>query len=58
MNPKTPPDHTEDAVRLSKRMAQLGLCSRREADGYIEQGWVTVNGKTAQLGDKVTPDDH
>lgn len=38
MNPKTPPDHTEDAVRLSKRMAQLGLCSRREADGYIEQG--------------------
>ncbi|HEZ7264676.1 TPA: hypothetical protein WJI49_001469, partial [Neisseria meningitidis] len=57
MNPKTPPDHTEDAVRLSKRMAQLGLCSRREADGYIEQGWVTVNGKTAVLGQKVSPAD-
>lgn len=41
------------AVRLSKRMAELGLCSRREADGYIEQGWVRVNGKTAVLGQKV-----
>ena len=57
MNPKTPPNHTEDAVRLSKRMAQLGLCSRREADGYIEQGQVTVNGKTAVLGQKVSPAD-
>lgn len=55
MNPKISSDHTEDAVRLSKRMAQLGLCSRREADGYIEQGWVTVNGKTAVLGQKVSP---
>lgn len=40
-------------MRLSKRMAQLGFCSRREADGYIEKGWVKVNGQTAQLGQKV-----
>ena len=34
-------------MRLSKRMAELGLCSRREADSYIEQGWVKVNGEVA-----------
>ena len=44
-------------MRLSKRMAQLGLCSRREADSYIEQGWVKVNGQTAVLGQKVTERD-
>ena len=51
--PKEPAmtDHTP--VRLSKRMAELGLCSRREADSYIEQGWVSVNGQTAVLGQKV-----
>ncbi|WP_239352676.1 pseudouridine synthase [Snodgrassella communis] len=43
--------------RLSKRMAQLNLCSRREADGYIEQGWVKVNGVTAVLGQKVIDSD-
>lgn len=46
---------TNDEIqRLSKRMAQLGLCSRREADSYIERGWVKVNGTTATLGQKVT----
>ena len=50
MNPQEP-------VRLSKRMAELKLCSRREADGYIEQGWVKVNGQTAVLGQKVTAAD-
>ncbi|WP_107885513.1 pseudouridine synthase [Neisseria elongata] len=50
MNPQEP-------VRLSKRMAELKLCSRREADGYIEQGWVKVNGRTAVLGQKVTAAD-
>lgn len=47
----------QEPLRLSKRMAELGLCSRREADGYIKQGWVKVNGKTAVLGQKVTPAD-
>ena len=30
--------------RLSKRMSELGLCSRREADEWIENGWVKVDG--------------
>ena len=47
----------QEPMRLSKRMAQLGLCSRREADSYIEQGWVKVNGQTAILGQKVTESD-
>lgn len=46
-----------EPVRLSKRMAEMGLCSRREADSYIEQGWVRVNGEVAVLGQKVTPAD-
>ena len=40
-------------VRLNKRMAELGLCSRREADAWIEQGWVRVNGHVAEMGMQV-----
>ena len=49
--------NNENLVRLSKRMAELGLCSRREADSYIEQGWVRVNGNVAVLGQKVSSTD-
>ena len=42
-------------VRLSKRMSELGLASRREADAFIEKGWVLVDGVPAQLGQKVGP---
>lgn len=45
-----------EPVRLSKRLAELGLCSRREADSYIEQGWVKVDGTVAVLGQKVLPE--
>ena len=44
-------------TRLNKRMAELGLCSRREADAWIEQGWVRVNGQVAGMGMQVTPAD-
>ena len=43
--------------RLNKRMSELGLCSRREADEWIANGWVRVNGKTAQMGQPVTQAD-
>jgi 23S rRNA pseudouridine2604 synthase len=46
-----------ESIRLNKRMAELGLCSRREADAWIEQGWVLVNGQPAAMGVKVTPSD-
>jgi 23S rRNA pseudouridine2604 synthase len=38
---------------LNKRMAELGLCSRREADAWIEHGWVRVNGQVAEMGMQV-----
>ena len=40
-------------VRLNKRMAELGLCSRREADDWIARGWVRVNGAPAVIGQPV-----
>jgi 23S rRNA pseudouridine2604 synthase len=44
------------SMRLNKRMAELGLASRREADEWIAKGWVKVNGKIAEMGMQVTPD--
>ena len=41
----------EEAVRISKILSELGLCSRREADAYIEQGLVMLDGKVVtELG--------
>lgn len=45
----------DNGIRISKYLADQGLCSRREADAYIEKGWVTVNGKRAELGQRVLP---
>jgi 23S rRNA pseudouridine2604 synthase len=43
--------------RLNKRMAELGLCSRREADDWIAKGWVKVNGSVAVMGLQVGVND-
>lgn len=42
-----------DLIRLNKYISESGLCSRREADRFIELKHVTVNGKIAVLGDRV-----
>jgi 23S rRNA pseudouridine2604 synthase len=45
-----------EPLRLSKRMSELGLCSRREADEWIARGWVRVDGQVvSELGSKVLP---
>ena len=45
-----------EKIRLSKLMSQQGLCSRREADSYIERGWVFVDGnRITELGTKIYP---
>ena len=46
---------SDTTSRLNKRMAELGLCSRREADDWIAKGWVKVNGEVAVLGKSVSP---
>lgn len=44
-----------EGERLSKRLGELGLASRREADDWIAAGWVRVDGKMAVLGQRVRP---
>ncbi len=45
-----------EKIRLSKLMSEQGLCSRREADSYIERGWVLVDGKpVTELGTRIDP---
>ncbi len=50
------PPGTPATSRLNKRMAELGMASRREADDWIGRGWVKVNGEVAAMGMQVTPD--
>lgn len=45
----------QEQARISKLLAERGICSRREADSYIEKGWVKVDGEVAKLGDKAWP---
>ena len=47
----------DSSVRLNKYISESGICSRREADRYIEQGNVFLNGKRATIGDQVKPGD-
>ncbi|TCW12464.1 ribosomal large subunit pseudouridine synthase F [Raoultella sp. BIGb0138] len=47
----------DSSTRLNKYISESGICSRREADRYIEQGNVFINGKRATIGDRVNPGD-
>ena len=45
-----------EKIRLSKLMSEQGICSRREADRFIELGWVLVDGeRISELGTKIFP---
>ncbi|MDR3418294.1 MAG: 23S rRNA pseudouridine(2604) synthase RluF [Nevskia sp.] len=44
-------------MRLNKFISETGVCSRREADAWIEQGRVSVNGQLAGLGTQVAAGD-
>ena len=43
-----------EEIRLNKYLSEQGICSRREADRLIEAGKVTIDGRKAQMGEKVT----
>ena len=42
-----------NSIRLNKFISESGMCSRREADEYIERGRVFINKKKAMIGDQV-----
>ncbi len=44
-------------LRINKYLSERGLCSRREADAWVEAGRVTVNDAVATLGTRISPDD-
>lgn len=45
------------STRINKYISESGLCSRREADRYVEQGNVWINGRRATTGDQVVAGD-
>ncbi len=47
-----------ESISLNKYISQTGVCSRREADRWIEEGRVQLNGKTAIKGNRVFPNDN
>lgn len=46
-----------EEIRLNKFLSEMGVCSRREADRFVESGRVLVNGKPAELGQKIRETD-
>jgi 23S rRNA pseudouridine2604 synthase len=44
-------------MRLNKYISETGICSRRQADQWISEGRVRINGKLPELGTKVEPGD-
>ncbi len=56
--PATAPTAQASAgVRLNKYLADARWCSRREADDWVTQGWVRINGQVAHMGQRVLPGD-
>ena len=47
----------DEKIRINKYLSEAGICSRREADRMIEEGRITVNGKKAESGQKVSLED-
>ncbi|TAH68145.1 MAG: pseudouridine synthase [Anaerolineaceae bacterium] len=47
---------TDNGIRINKFLSDAGLCSRREADKYVEDGKVKINGIKAEIGSRVMPE--
>ena len=46
-----------EKIRLNKFISDSGMCSRRQADKFIETGHVTVNGRRAEIGAMISKTD-
>ncbi|HUE48732.1 MAG TPA: S4 domain-containing protein, partial [Steroidobacteraceae bacterium] len=55
--PRAPLGAGTHAERLQKMLARAGLASRREAEAWIRAGRLTINGRPAELGARVAPQD-
>lgn len=49
--------NNQESINLNKFISSTGICSRREAEKYITEGRVTINGKPTKLGNRVFPND-
>ena len=47
--------NTNPGIRINKYLSDAGVCSRREADKYISQGKVIIDGVKAEIGSRVLP---
>ena len=45
----------DKGIRINKFLSEAGVCSRREADRQVEAGKVVIDGRIAEMGDKVFP---
>lgn len=50
-------NNEKQAIRLNKYLSEQGICSRRAADRLIEAGKITIDGRVAGMGEKVTGDE-
>ena len=50
-------DNNQNSINLNKFISSTGICSRREAEKFIKEGRVTLNGKPTQLGNRVEKKD-
>ena len=46
---------SDNLIRLSKRLSDLGIASRRQADAWIEKGWVKLDDHIGVVGEKLAP---
>lgn len=46
-----------EGIRINKYLSEAGICSRRAADEYILKGRITINGKPAEMGQKIEAND-
>jgi 23S rRNA pseudouridine2605 synthase len=53
----TSPLNREGSERLSKYLARIGMCSKRQGEELLRQGKVLINGQIAPMGTRITPSD-
>jgi 23S rRNA pseudouridine2604 synthase len=49
-------EENQNTIRINKYLSEAGICSRREADRWIEQGRITVDGRVACTGERILRD--